>query len=119
MKNTLNTPQQFVDNANVGKPKDIIRVLEYFRYKVGTTLDAMLATGILRNSITWHVDALQKMNLLIVAYRGKDRNTGFMANHYTADPTVIEKRQSENRQLTLFDINLFKPKNGGNNETVI
>ena len=116
MKNCI-TPQQFDVNANVGKPKDIIRVLEYFRYKVGTTLDAMIDTGILRNSITWHVDALQKMNLLFVAYRKPDRNTGFMANHYTADQSKQQK--VDDRQLSLFDIDSITRKNGGCNETVI
>ncbi len=71
--------------TKVGKEKDICKVLDYFRYKVGTTLDCALATGILRNSITWYVQDLMDEGLLQSIGRSKDATTGYQANHYTGD----------------------------------
>ena len=43
--------------AKIQREKDICKVLDYFRYKVGTSLDVALQTGILRNSFTWYIRA--------------------------------------------------------------
>lgn len=71
--------------TKVAREKDICKVLDYFRYKVGTTLDCALATDILRNSITWYVQDLINEGLLQSIGRKKDVTTGYQANHYTAD----------------------------------
>lgn len=77
----------------------LARVLEYFLHNVGTSLDCAFATGILRNCITWYIRDLLRMNLLRAVYVGRDRRTGFMANHYTADrskwPVANENTQYE------------------------
>jgi hypothetical protein len=71
--------------TKVAREKDICKVLDYFRYKVGTTLDCAIATGILRNSITWYIADLIDEGLLQSIGRSKDATTGYPANHYTAD----------------------------------
>lgn len=90
------------DTSKVHNPKDLAKVLEYFRYKVGTSLDAMLATGILRNSITWYIVQLEDAGLLQAIYVDRDKHTGFRAKHYSADPTRWQK-SLKNRQLELFE----------------
>lgn len=50
---------EVIDAAKVHNPKDLCKILDYFRYTTGSTLDAALATGILRNSITWYVAYLE------------------------------------------------------------
>lgn len=82
--------------------KDMLRFFEYFRYKVGTSLDCALDLGILRNSVTWYIDMLEKENLLQAIYRRPDRTTGFLAKWYSADQSKWRK-QSRNLQLSLFD----------------
>lgn len=67
--------------------KDLLKVLEYFRYTTGTTLDCAKDTGILRNSITWYVAMLEKMKLLQAVCLKPDKTTGFNAKHYSADPS--------------------------------
>lgn len=52
------------DSTKVMKVKDIEKVLTFFRYTTGTTLDAMLSTGVLRNSITYYVRDLERLSLL-------------------------------------------------------
>lgn len=110
MKKTLNNPSNVKPNTKEGENKDIAKVLDFFRYKTGTTLDAMIHTGILRNSITWYVDDLIKMDLLFVAYRMQDKHTKRMANHYSADP--LYKNKVDRRQLTLFDLDAISTKGG-------
>lgn len=75
-----------IDATKVHNPKDLCKILDYFRYKVGTTLDAALATGILRNSITWYVAYLENAGLLQAVCIKRDRTTGYKAKHYSADP---------------------------------
>ena len=82
---------QLIDVAKVHNPKDFAKVLEFFRYNVGTSLDAMLATGILRNSITWYIAQLEEARLLQAIYTAKDKHTGFKAKHYSADPQKWQK----------------------------
>ena len=57
--------------TNVHNPKDLNKVLEYFRYTVGTTLDCFFATGVLRNCITgtseiWKIWGYCKLFILLV-----------------------------------------------------
>ena len=80
---------------------DLNRVLEYYRYNVGSTLDAAKATGILRNSITWHVARLKKDGLIQVVCIKSDLTTGYMAKHYSADPNQWKSQDAQ--QLSLFD----------------
>ena len=86
--------------AKVAKEKDIIKVFEFFRYKVGTSLDCALATGILRNSITWYVQDLIDEGLLQSIGKQKDATTGYHANHYTANRSKWVQRSPV--QLSLF-----------------
>lgn len=90
-----------IPDAKVSKPKDIDKVLEYFRYKTGTTLDAMLATGVLRNSITWYVRELEELGLLQAIARKPDIHTGRMAKYYSANPELWKRPKS--RQLYLWE----------------
>ena len=86
--------------AKIHNPSDLSKVLDYFRYKVGTTLDCMFATGILRNSITFYVRDLEVMGLLQAIYVAPDRRTHFMAKHYSADPSKWVNKPDA--QLSLF-----------------
>ena len=92
-------PLNFND-ANVHNPNDMAKVLDYFRYTVGTTLDCMFATGVLRSCITWYVRDLERLGLLQAIYIAKDRRTHFYAKHYSADPAKWQNKQ--NPQLSLF-----------------
>ena len=87
----------FVDAEN---RTDLYKVLEYFRYNVGSTLDAAKATGILRNSITWYVSRLEREGLLQVICIKHDRTTGYMAKHYSAAPS--QWKHQVVKQLSLF-----------------
>ena len=87
--------QNFGDNI-----KDLTKVLDYFRYTTGTTLDCMLATGVLRNSITWYVFYLTHIGALQTVCRQPDRHTGRLAKHYSADPS--QWRKTNYQQLSLF-----------------
>ena len=81
------TPTKDIANIanNPEKEKDLARVLEYFRYKVGTSLDCAISTKILRNSVTWYIAMLEDMGLLMAVKVGKDKTTGFHAKFYSAD----------------------------------
>ena len=93
-------PIQNLTGAKVHNPTDVAKVLDYFRYTTGTTLDCMFATGILRNCITWYVHSLERLGLLQAIYVAPDRRTHFMAKHYSADPSKwVNKPDS---QLSLF-----------------
>lgn len=89
------------NDANIQNSKDLYKVLEYFRYTVGTTLDFAISTGILRNCVTWYVRDLEAMNLLQSIFVGRDNTTGFLAKHYSADKTQWKSRKQE-IQLSLF-----------------
>lgn len=71
--------------TKVQQEKDMNKVLDFFRYTTGTTLDCMFGTGVLRNSITWYVAYLEVENLLRAVFRRKDAHTGRMAKYYSAD----------------------------------
>lgn len=90
-----------IDAANVHNPNDLCKVLEYFRYTVGTTLDCFFATGVLRNCITWYVRDLENMGLLQAIYIARDRRTHFLAKHYSADPQKWQ-RKPQHTQFNLF-----------------
>lgn len=93
-------PSLNLDGAKVRQEKDIEKVLDFFRYKVGTTLDCMFATGVLRNCITWYVRDLEQMGLLQAIYKAKDKRTHFIAKHYSADPSKWKNKPDT--QLSLF-----------------
>lgn len=88
-------------DANVHNPNDMAKVLDYFRCTVGTTLDCMFATGVLRNCITWYVRDLERLGLLQAIYIAKDRRTHFYAKHYSADPAKWAQVKTD-AQLSLF-----------------
>uniref|UniRef100_A0AB33JMN3 DNA-binding protein n=1 Tax=Prevotella sp. GTC17262 TaxID=3236797 RepID=A0AB33JMN3_9BACT len=86
--------------AKIAEEKDICKVLEYFRYKVGTSLDCARATGILRNSVTWYIQDLIDEGMIQSIGRCKDATTGYSANHYSADRSKWVHRGPV--QLSLF-----------------
>lgn len=96
-KATEAAPQ--IDGANVHNPADLTKVLNYFRSTVGTTLDCMFDTGILRNSITYYVSTLETAGLLQAIYQAPDRRTHCMAKHYSADPA--KWRKAPDKQLAI------------------
>ena len=73
--------------------KDVERVLKYFRYNIGTSLDCALATGILRNSITYYISDLIDLGMLGIVRKDKDRTTRHWAFHYSADVSLWQKRR--------------------------
>lgn len=91
---------QNLSGAKIHNPSDLAKVLDYFRYTTGTTLDCMFATGILRNSITFYVRDLEVMGLLKSIYVAPDRRTHFNAKHYSADPSKWQAKPD--MQLSLF-----------------
>jgi hypothetical protein len=88
---TIANPQS-KRSAKIRREKDISKVLDYFRYKVGTSLDCALGTGILRNSITWYIKDLIDDNMLFVVKRDKDKTTHYPANHYSARKEVHNEK---------------------------
>lgn len=81
--------------------KDMSIVLDYFRCISGTSLDCSLSTGILRNSVTFHIDTLQKLGLIQVVKIAPDKHTGYKAKYYSADPARWQKPKFV--QLSLFE----------------
>ena len=81
--------------------KDITEVLTYFQCISGTSRDCARSTGILRNSVTYHIDALLKMGLLQVVKIAPDVHTGHKAQWYSADPSKWQKPKFV--QLSLFE----------------
>lgn len=103
--NTANTQARCAFSLGTTKvtfDKDIAKVLDFFRYNTGTTLDAMLATGVLRNSITWYVCDLEDAGLLQVVSIKKDKHTGRLAKHYSADPAAWSQERHP-RVLNIFN----------------
>ena len=94
-------PNLTLNGAKVRQEKDIEKVLDFFRYKVGTTLDCMFATGVLRNCITWYVRDLERLGVLQAIYKAPDRRTHFIAKHYSADPQKWQNKLDT--QLSLFE----------------
>lgn len=76
------------NEAKVRHIKQISKVLAYFYYNVGTSLDCARATGILRNSITYYIVELEVLGLLRPVVRRPDTTTGYLAKHYSADPSL-------------------------------
>ena len=93
-------PVTKVDNYP-DRRKDLVKVFDYFRYTTGTTLDCAMCVKVLRNSITWYVAELEKLNLLQVVCVKRDRTTGRKAKHYSGNPKLWVKKSL--RQLSLFD----------------
>lgn len=93
-------PSQNLTAAKVNNPSDLSKVLEYFRYTTGTTLDCMFGTGILRNSITYYVRDLETLGLLQAIYIAPDKRTHREAKYYSANPQKWQKKPDT--QLSLF-----------------
>lgn len=100
-----------IPSAKVHKEKDISKILAYFRYKTATTLDAMLATGVLRNSITWYVRGLERMGELQAVCVKPDKHTKRMAKYYSADRSKWPQKQQK-RELCLFNFDGEEVRNG-------
>lgn len=78
------------------------RVYEFFLSNVGTSLDASFATGIYRANICRYAKKLERQGRLQAILKARDRRTGRVAKHYTADPSKWRKTP-ENAQLSLFN----------------
>lgn len=100
-----------IPNAKVRQEKDLCKILAYFRYKTATTLDAMLATGVLRNSIIWYVRDLERLGELQAVCVKPDRHTKRMAKYYSADRNKWPQKPLK-RELCLFDFNGEEVRNG-------
>lgn len=98
-KATTVAPLNF-NETKIHNPSDLYKVLNYFRYTTGTTLDCMFGTGILRNSITYYVRDLEALGLLQAIYVAPDRRTHREAKYYSADPQKWQKKPD--MQLSLF-----------------
>ena len=102
-----NTPSTIKNNTGAkvqnfsDTHKDMSIVLDYFRCISGTSLDGSLITGILRNSVTCHIDTLQKLGLIQVVKIAPDKLTGYKAKYYSADPARWQKPKYV--QLSLFE----------------
>ena len=81
--------------------KGLQKVLDFFRYTTGTTLDCAMSVKVLRNSITWYVAELEKLNLLQVVCVKRDRTTGRKAKHYSGNRALWANNST--RELSLFD----------------
>ena len=92
------TPNNTTKIQNI---KDFAKLMHYFRYKTATSLDAMLDTGILRNSITWYIDEAERIGLLQAVFRAKDSHTGRLVKYYSSDPQKWRKSH-QNKRLYLF-----------------
>lgn len=66
--------------------RDFRLTLEYFCKHIGTSLDCAFETGILRNSITYYIQHLERAGLLRAMYKAPDSRTGCKAKHYSANP---------------------------------
>lgn len=89
------------DTTKVSKEKDITKVFEFFRYTTATTLDCMLATGILRNSITWYIRDLEAMGEIQAVCRKRDIHTKRVAKYYSANRDKWQKKP-QRQELNLF-----------------
>ena len=98
--NLIQAAKECPDVVEANNCTDLYRVFEYYRYNIGSTLDAAKATGILRNSITWYVSRLEKKGLLQVVCFKRDCTTGYMAKHYRVVYKQQESKSAE--QLSLF-----------------
>lgn len=86
---------------STGTCKDLKRVLDYFRNETGSTLDCAKTVKVLRNSITWYVAELEKLNLLQVVCVKRDRTTGRKAKHYSGNRALWANNST--RELFLFE----------------
>jgi len=100
-----------IPTAKVRQEKDICKILTYFRYKTATTLDAMLATGVLRNSITWYVRDLERLGELQAVCVKPDKHTKRMAKYYSADRNKWPQKPRK-LELCLFDFDGEEVRNG-------
>lgn len=89
------------NTAKLARIKDMTKVLDYFRYKVGTTLDAALELSLLRNSVTWYVRDLEAMGVLRAITKRPDSTTGYKAKHYSANPDLWG-HNVQPQQLSMF-----------------
>ncbi len=88
--------------AKIDKPKQISIILEYFRNNIGTSLDAAIATHILRNSVTWIICQLEDLGMIQAINRKPDQHTHRKAKHYSANRELWHHGQPQQLQFN-FD----------------
>lgn len=77
--------------------RDCRITLEYFRKHIGTSLDCAFETGILRNSITYDIQQLERTGLLRAMYKAPDSRTGCKAKYYSANPANWYNNECNNQ----------------------
>lgn len=97
-----------IPSAKIHQEKDICKILAYFRYKTATTPDAMLATGVLRNSNVRDLERLGELQAVCVK---PDKHTKRMAKYYSADRNKWQEKPQK-RELCLFDFDREEVRNG-------
>ena len=80
--------------------KDMLEVLDFFRYVEETRLGASLRTGILLGSVCRYVDYLLKIGALTVTKIAPDARTKHDAQYLSANPDLWDKPRYV--QLSLF-----------------
>ena len=100
MKETISNTNA---SAKVSKANDLYKVLQYFRYKVGTTLDCAQDTGILRNSITYYVAYLESIDEIQAICKKPDKTTGYLAKHYSSNKALWAQEPVQAQEPSLFD----------------
>jgi hypothetical protein len=95
MSVALYKDMQFSDDG-----KQLSRVLLYYKACVGTSLDCMIATGIMRNCITWYIKELESLGMIQAVYRLPDKHTHFKAKYYSANKELWNRNDS---QLNLWE----------------
>ncbi len=99
----VTTPQRQDNGAKVSDYSDMTKLLEYYRHKTGTTLDAAFDLKILRNSITYYVRDLEKLGVLRAIFKKPDVRTGRKAKYYSANPKLWKASKPQQLELSLFD----------------
>jgi len=108
MKNKKGAPESAPETETGAKVnnysetgKDLLKVLDYFRYTTGTTLDCAMSVKVLRNSVTWYVAELENLNLLQAVCVKRDRTTGRKAKHYSSNRDLWANNCT--KELSLFE----------------
>lgn len=59
-------------------------IIDFFQrnYRPVSSLDIALGTGILRNSVTYHISFFQKENIIFSVGKKRDKTTHYLAKHY-------------------------------------
>ena len=95
-------PQHSPFNIRHSKDSDFkiqyLKVLNAFKLKPMTMLEADVYTGVMRSNICCYIDDLLEQGRISLIRKRKCSITGFIAGEYTANPTLFPK----SNQLKMF-----------------